>query len=502
MQIVPCLRALVGILSCLHVASALTLCAGGLPVAAPSSLRIIPPPYRTDRILVQPKADIAPVALVELHRQLGVEVLQTFKGIGDLQVLHLSGDKTVPELIGSYEESGLVEFAEPDYTIRAFATPNDPKFADGTLWGLHNTGQNGGTEDADIDAPEAWEVLTSAAEIVVAVVDTGVRHTHEDLAANMWVNPSDGTHGTNALAGTTDTSDDSGHGTLVAGILGAVGNNEIGVTGVAWEVQIMACKAFNNFGVGNLSSAIAGMEFARMNGADIINASWGFETNSLALSNAVLSARNAGIIVVAAAGNSGTDLDATPVYPASYDLDNVLSVAYTTRNDALGADSNYGATHVDLAAPGEQIHSTFGATDSFYFTITGSSFAAPFVTGACALVWTLHPEETHQQIIARILNGTDPLPALAGKCVTGGRLNLHQALVPPLRLAAIQAAADEPFRVRVSAEPNLTFVFEVSTDLTEWVPVFTNSTSMDGTFEFSEEPSTTAPRRFYRAMAP
>src|SRR5439155_927608 len=158
------------------------------------------------------------------------------------QVLSVPEGETVPGLIAKYQRSGLVEFAEPDYTARVFATPNDPKFLDGTLWGLNNLGQNGGTADADIDAPEGWDVLTSASNIVVAVLDTGVRYTHEDRAANMWVNPNGGGHGTNALDGTNDPSDENGtgHGTLVAGILGAVGNNGKGVTGVAWQVQIMA----------------------------------------------------------------------------------------------------------------------------------------------------------------------------------------------------------------------------------------------------------------------
>src|SRR5262249_10117361 len=157
--------------------------------------------------------------------------------------------------------------------------------------------------------------------IVVAVVDTGVRYTHEDLKTNIWTNPTDGSHGTNALAGTTDPSDDSGHGTMVAGILGAEGNNGKGVVGVAWRVQIMGCKSFDNFGVGNVSAAVACLDYARANGAKIINASWGF-SKSLALSNAFYNLREAGVIVVAAVGNSTADIDVNPTYPASYDFDN------------------------------------------------------------------------------------------------------------------------------------------------------------------------------------
>ena len=465
-----------------------------------SPLQASPAAYRADRILIQPKPAAGPATLAGFHAAQKIEVLQTFEGIGRLQVLRVPEGETVSSLIAKYQRSGLVEFAEPDYTGRVFATPNDPKFLDGTLWGLNNTGQNGGAVDADIDAPEGWDVFTSASNVIVAVLDTGVRYTHEDLAANMWVNPNDGTHGTNALAGTIYPSDDSGHGTLIAGILGAVGNNGKGVTGVAWQVQIMACKCFDNLGVGNVSAAVACLDYARANGARIINASWGF-TNSLALSNAFYSVRNAGIIVVAAAGNTSTDIDVNPTYPASYDFDNILSVAYTTRNDTLGSNSNYGATNVDLAAPGEQIYSTFGATDSFYFSNTGSSFAAPYVTGALALMLARYPEETPQQIIARVLSATDPLPALAGKCVSGGRLNLRKALSPLISLTAIPGVGGGPFQLRVAAGPNRTCVIESSADLTAWSPIYTNKTSANGTFDFTDDQPANPAQRFFRAVS-
>ena len=480
----------------------LTQVAGFAQTPATLSSQISPPPYREDRILVQPKARVDLAALADFHAAQKSEVLQTFERIGRLQVLSVPEGETVPGLIAKYQRSGLVEFAEPDYTARVFAAPNDPKFLDGTLWGLNNLGQNGGTADADIDAPEGWDVLTSASNIVVAVLDTGVRYTHEDLAANMWVNPNGGAHGTNALDGTNDPSDENGtgHGTLVAGILGAVGNNGKGVTGVAWQVQIMACKCFNNFGVGTISSAVACLDYARANGARIINASWGF-TNSVALSNAFYSVREAGLIVVAAAGNASTNIDVAPTYPASYDFDNVVSVAYTTRNDALATDSNYGPTNVDLAAPGEQIYSTWAPSDTFYFSNTGSSFAAPYVTGALALMLAKYPTETHQQIIARLLNATDPLPSLAGKCVTGGRLNLRKALSPPISLTATPPVGGGPFQLRVSAGPSRTCVVQFSANLTAWSPIFTNTTSASGTFDFTDDQPTGPTPRFFRAVA-
>ena len=468
-------------------------------LAPASPVTATPGEYRDDQILLQPKTGINAPALQAFHSAQKSAVIGTFAGLGGLQIVRLPAGETVPDFITKCEQSGLVAFAEPDYLGQVYATPNDPRYLDGTLWGLHNTGQNGGTVDADIDAPEAWDVLNSASNIVVAVIDTGVRYTHEDLAANMWVSSYDSSHGLNALAGTTDPSDDSGHGTLVAGILGAVGNNGKGVAGVAWRVQIMACKSFDNFGIGNLSATITCLDYARTNGARIINASWGFNPGSQALSNAVYAARAAGIIVVAACGNSTVNVDVTPSYPATYPLDNIISVAYTTRNDTLAGPSNYGATNVHLAAPGEQIYSTYGATDNFYLTSSGSSYAAPFVAGACALLLARFPAESHQQIISRVLNATDPLPTLAGKCVTGGRLNLRKALSPPIQLTSL--SGNLPFALRVNGGPNRTCVIEVTTNLTSWSPTFTNTTSAGGIFDYTDTASTNSPRRFFRAIS-
>jgi len=449
---------------------------------------LLPSDYREDQILIKPRPGVSQFALAGFHSSRGGEVLNSFPRMGNIQIVRLPKGENVESFVLEYQQSGLVEFAEPDYIGHVAVAPNDPRYADHTLWGLDT-----------ISAPAGWDVLNSASNIVVAVLDTGVRYTHEDLAANMWLNPNDDSRGFNALTGTSDPSDDSGHGTLVAGVLGAVGNNAKGVVGVAWRVQIMACKSFDNLGNGTVSAVIASLDYARTNGAKIINASWGF-TNSLALSNAVYGLRDAGIIVVAASGNSSTDIDQYPTYPASYHFDNVVSVAYTTRTDALAAASNYGATNVHLAAPGEQIYSTFAATDNFYFTQTGSSFAAPYVTGAFALMLAKYGGETYQQVISRVLNATDPLPSLAGKCVTGGRLNLRNALSPPIKLTAFPMN-DAPFQLRVSAGPNRTCVIQVSTNLSSWTPVFTNVTTADGTFDFTDTASTNSPWRFYRATA-
>ena len=460
-------------------------------------------PYRADRMLVMPgEGDQS--ALAVLHGQLKAVVLSEFSGLGGLQSVQVPPGETVTGLIARYEESGLVAYAEPDYLYALNATPNDPKYADGTLWGLNNTGQNGGVADADIDAPEGWDVLRSASNIVVAVLDTGIRYTHEDLAANMWINPAGG-HGLNAFTGSTNVLDDQGHGTLVSGVLGAVGNNGKGVVGVAWKVQIMAGKCFDSGGNSSDSLIIACVDYARTNGANIITASFDSPGYSQSLSNAIYAARNDGIIFVTSVGNNTVNIDSTPRYPACYDIDNIVAVTATTRLDTLMSIANYGSTNVDLAAPGEQIHTTWSPTDSFYTSLfSGTSLAAPYVAGAFALVKERYPTETHQQIIARVLSGVDPLPALAGKCVTGGRLNLRKALSPPVYLSfqsMLKFMGQMTAQWRVTAGPARNFVVEASTNLTTWSAVYGGTTSAAGTADFFDPLAVNHPWRFYRAVA-
>jgi subtilisin family serine protease len=496
------------------LASALLL----LPWLGPFSARALDaasaPAYRGDRFLVMPKPGVSRNTLDRFHASQKGEVLRAFAGIGGLQILRLPAGETVPSFIARYQQSGLVEFAEPDYLVYAAATPNDPYYTNGTLWALANYGQNGGTPGADIHAANGWDVLTSASNIVVAVVDSGIRYTHEDLASNIWVNPLDGSHGWNALTASNNPSDDNGHGTQIAGILGAVGNNGQGVVGVAWQVQMMACKCLNSSGVGSDSDLITCIDYARTHGAKIINASLAGTNFSSAVSNAIVSARAAGIIFVAAAGNNnppnpGINIDIHPTYPACYNIDNIVSVAYSTATDGLGTYSDYGATNVALAAPGDQIYSTTYNNDnsyssSFYVGLhiygTGTSYSAPCVSGACALLMAQYPSDTYQEIISRLLSSTDPLPSLTGKCRTGGRLNLRKAL-RTIRVATIPTPIGEPFQLRVSGGLNRICTVEASTNLTDWSPIFTNTTSMDGTFEFTDDSSTNLPRHFFRATA-
>lgn len=484
-----------------------TLAAGGeTPLSAQTA------EYRTDQILIQPKAGITSDSLAQFHAAHRAGVLHTFRRFHGVQVLKVPQGETVQGLISKYQKSGLIEFAEPDYIVHAAAAPNDPLYQDGTLWWLNNTGQDGGTPHADIDALDAWNVMTSASNVVVAVLDTGVRYTHEDLASNIWVNPIDGSHGFNAFTGTNNIDDDNGHGTLVCGMLGAVGNNGKGTVGAAWTVQMMICKCLDANLEGSDSTVLACLDFAETNGARVMNCSFGTTGTSEAVSNAIVAAQQAGIIVVAACGDGNKvtpqiNVDILPFYPACYPLDNIISVAGTTRNDTLGAFSNFGAKTVDLGAPGDQISSTYTNSDSGYAIstpssgISGTSFAAPLVSATVAMVMAKYPDENYQQIIARILKGTDPIPALAGKCVTGGRLNLYKALSPPIDLTVVPGANGSPFQLIVSTGPNRICVVQSSPDLTNWFPVFTNTTDTNGIFSFVDENSTNFPQLFYRAVS-
>jgi len=462
--------------------------------------------YRPDRILIQPKPGANRTMLASLHNANRTAVLREFDRLG-IQVIAVPDGQSVPGTIYKYRHSGLVDYAEPDF-IRSTAStePNDPKYVDGTLWGLNNYGQNGGTPGADIDAPEGWDILTSARSIVVAVVDSGIRYTHEDLAANMWVNPSDGSHGWNTLTGTNTPLDVQGHGTLVAGVLGGVGNNGKGVVGVAWSVQMMALACFDANEHASDSDIITCLEYARTNGARIINASWGDYAYSQSLSNALYGLQRDGIVFVAACGNDRRNVDLTPYYPACYQLDNIISVAYTTRSDTLGTLSNFGATNVDLAAPGAAMYSTFFAADNSYLPepyapyLEGTSFASSYVSGALALLMAHYPGEDYHEITTRLLNGADPVPALGGKCVTGGRLNLRKAFNPPIRLRSTGLDSSGSFVLRVLGAPNREVIVEATSDLANWSPMVTNTLSSAGTMDFTDTESGGAGQRFYRAV--
>jgi subtilisin family serine protease len=344
-------------------------------------------------------------------------------------------EATVTKLLSSEPR---VAYVEPNHVVSIAATPNDPSFSQ--LWGLHNTGQTGGTNDKDIDAPEAWELATGASSIVVAVTDTGVDFSHPDLASQRWVNPLDpvggGDDDGNGLVDDwsgwdfvnddNDPFDDNRHGTHVSGTIGAAGNNGVGVVGVNWNVKIMALKFLNSAGSGSTADAISSTLYAADHGADVSSNSWGGGPYDQALLDAIEYGAARGMLFVAAAGNDGFNNDVTPTYPATYGSDAVLAVAATDHNDGLAFFSSYGAKSVDLGAPGVGILST--TPGNTYGSFDGTSMATPHVAGAAALVEDRFPGATLYGIKALLMNSVDPAASLAGKTVTGGRLNIGNAL--------------------------------------------------------------------------
>jgi len=319
----------------------------------------------------------------------------------------------------------FIDFAEPDYLVFPCRVPNDSRFERGEQWALDNPGDRPDSlEDADIDAPEAWDVRSSAPDVIVAVTDTGIQFNHEDLRGNLWTAP-DGTYGFDAYDNDFIPMDVDGHGTHVAGIIGARGDNGRGISGVAWEVRLMGLRFLGPAG-GTSSDAIRVINFARQNGADVINASWGGGGYSQGLHDAILACEEAGIPFVAAAGNNASSNDATPIYPASYRLNGILSVGASTRRDEISSFSNYGGI-VDIAAPGSEIVSCGALSDQQYVHLSGTSMAAPHVAGALALARAEFPEDHGDELIRRIRYMADRNIPVSSWLRTG-RLNLERVL--------------------------------------------------------------------------
>lgn len=403
------------------------------------------PRYKNGELLVKFKDSSRASASVSAAK---ASTIRRIKRIG-VHHIKLPTGTSVSSAIEQFSKDPNVLYAEPNYRVRKAVTPNDPRFSD--QWGLTQT-----------SAPVAWDIYTgptsSANSLIVAVLDTGITYTHPDLQANLWTNPGeicgnnidddnngiiDDCYGAN-YGGTRpvgdpwddDTADS--HGTHLAGIIGAVGNNGTGITGVNWNVRIMAVKFLHGSdGEGDLSDALKGAQYAIDNGAKIINMSFEVEIAPRSLHDAITAAEAAGVLVVTAAGNSGYDLEKHSIYPASIISQNNLAVAASNQNDHLASYSNYGLHAVGLTAPGglnsetpSAILSTVwldnGATQ--YRTTAGTSMAAPHVSGAAALIWNRNPTLTAQQVKARILNGVDTSTNYQGKVITGGRLNLLKAL--------------------------------------------------------------------------
>ncbi len=391
----------------------------------------------------------APADRAVAHTALGTHHRHSYRHI-PVDVVELPPGADQIAMIEAYEARADVEYAEPNYQFTVSGQPDDMYFH--MQWGLNNTGQLSGTVGADIGALQAWNFTTGSSNVIVAVIDTGVDYTHPELAANMWVNPNPtfgDIHGARWISGNGvptngDPMDDRGHGSHIAGVIGAKGNNEIGVAGLNWQVQIMALKFIPEVGGGWLADAIAAVEYAIDHGAHILNNSYagGYSQTFQEVIEATAAANQ---LFVAAAGNLGRDNDLTPCYPASYDVPNILTVANSDQNDQRWHDSNWGQHTVHIAAPGRSIFSTW--IDGLYAYRTGTSMAAPHVAGAAALLMAMHPTASYAQVKDWIMESATPLPQWESLVVSGGRLNAAAALEMSLNRFSLVDGVSGPFQI-------------------------------------------------------
>jgi len=373
---------------------------------------------------------------------MGATVLET---LGDLgwQRVRLPETMSVDDAITRYEKLSGVEHAQPNYYYHLLLTPNDPQFTATGMYGLTR-----------IAAPSAWDLTTGSSAIVVADIDTGMLYTHQDLAANAWINTGeiagnsidddgngfvDDVNGWDFFYNDSNPIDDAGgHGTHTAGTIGATGNNALNVVGVNWNVKIMPIKIYSPAGTDSTSAMLVNaynyITMMKNRGVNIrvTNNSYGGCGEACGYDQATKDALdamgNAGILNVFAAGNSNTNNDVTPHYPSNYTSPSVLAVASSTSTDAKSGFSSFGLTSVDLAAPGSGVLSTYNTSTSATATLSGTSMATPHVAGAAALLAAYNPNLSVASLKATLMNTVDPIAAWSGLVKTGGRLNVDRAL--------------------------------------------------------------------------
>ncbi|MFP5261458.1 MAG: S8 family peptidase [Blastocatellia bacterium] len=424
-------------------------------------------PYVENQMLVKFKSDAGPAPdsaemsdFVLTRHGARVQPLRG-SGRGAQYMIELDGSLSVEEAVRQAASDPRVEYAEPNYLLYSANTPNDTLF--NQQWGLYNTGFLGqGKPGSDIGATRAWDYTTGSDDVVVAVIDTGVDLSHVDLSPNAWVNRAerpgngvdddnngyvDDVNGWNFVTGrptTYDNADTDWHGTHVSGIVGAAGNNGIGVTGVAWHVKLMSLK-FVGDKSGSTADAVRAINYAidqrrRGVGVRVINASWGGPFESASLKSAIIAAGDAGILFVCASGNGGDDeygddVDATPEYPAAWsrEIPSIISVAAVTSTDDLAYFSNYGRTTVQVAAPGFLVMSTTPGNQ--YGMGSGTSMATPHISGIAALVFSRQPSLTPAQVRQRIVATADPVASLVSAVTSSGRANAYNAVTNAVQQA-------------------------------------------------------------------
>ena len=402
-----------------------------LTVAAPAGAA---PPAVSGQLIVGFEKQASQDRQGRILAALGGRVAKRLGAIrgGRLAVVRPRSGNATGALLKRLRGASGVAYAEPDYYQFSSRTPNDPFYP--RDWALVD-----GPEAHDIDAPSAWDARTSCAK--VAILDTGIDTDHPDLAENVYKSSDkpnnnkdddkngfvDDTYGFDVIAGKGSGEDDNGHGTHVSGIVGARGNNGVGIAGTCWSTKLVAVKFMNSRGKGSTSNAIAGIEYAVKQGIKVINCSFGSDAKSSSLKDAVDYAKSKGALLVVAAGNDSEDIDKTPIYPASYSESNILTVAATTDTDELASFSNFGTSAVDVASPGDEIFSTY--LGGGYKVLDGTSMASPYVAGVAALLRKQEPDASYGDLRNAIRHNVDNPPALAGKVADSGRLNAAKALV-------------------------------------------------------------------------
>jgi thermitase len=385
-------------------------------------------------VKLKPHTDFDVLSLDSVGRVLGGVVASRFDS--DPNLLVVKKDLNIETVYTELYKSDLVEYVEPNYIYRTDLVPNDPDYA--KTWGLKNDNQSG----VDINVEKAWDITTGSDDVVVAIIDSGADLNHPELRDNIWVNEKelngkpgvdddgngyiDDVHGYNFAEDKPEPIDDNGHGSHVAGVIAAKGNNGEGLAGINWNVKIMPLKFITKEGTGSAESAIKAIDYAISKNVKIISNSWGGSGASLALKEAVQRAADHGILFIASAGNNGLDNDTSPHYPSNFYLPNIISVAALGKDGALPDFSNYGLTRVNVAAPGVEIYSTY--KDGGYETMSGTSMATPHVAGVAALVLAAHPKFSLSELREKMMSSVKSLDSLKGKISTGGMIDAFKAV--------------------------------------------------------------------------
>jgi subtilisin family serine protease len=377
-------------------------------------------PRRTNELLVRFRGVQSQLQKDQVAAAHGLRRKRTLGAQSGFEKLELASASDVDTAVLQLLLDPAVEFAEPNFLINhdQLATqPNDPRF--GEQWSLRNIGQDGGQYGADIEASAGWQTSTGAANVVIAIVDSGIDFNHPDLVENLSV------HGWDFVEDSSVIKDEQGHGTAVAGIVAASGNNGVGVAGVMWRASLMSLRVLDETGTGDVAAAVEAIDYAIEHGAHVINLSWGTTGESSALKEAIQRALRQNVVVVCSAGNSSQDIDSTPYYPASFNVRDLIAVAASDGFDQLASWSNWGRKNVAVAAPGVNILTT--QKGGGYWNVTGTSAAAPLVTGVVGLLTSSKPWLSVHAISQALDKGARDVTSLAGKLQSEGVVNTRGA---------------------------------------------------------------------------